>query len=243
MRKLLLVCPVLLFTTVISAAPMCTTATLAVYDTPAFSCSLGALTFSSFQFSTVGTAAPLPAAGAVLVIPINDGGSQGLSFQGPFGAGAGKQVDVAISFAITSDSPVIKGDALAIEGFGTSGGGSVQVTESMCVGAVPSSSGSCGGSGGTMSLDVFDNSGGIKAFDSVSFSPVSVLAVSKDVMVQGGAAGTDSSAGVSLVINTVPGVPTTRSGGDVPEPSSLLLFGPGFGAILLRLLLRRLQSA
>ncbi len=188
-KRLLLVCLALASSTALSAAALCTTATLATYDSPGFSCSLGPLTFSSFQFSAAGTIAPLPVVGAVLVIPINDAASPGLSFQGPFGADAGLQLDVSIAFVITSSPAVISGDALAIQGFGVSGGGSVQVTESMCVGAVPLSNGFCGGSGGTMSLDVFDNAGGNKPFDSVSFSPVSTLAVSKDIMVHGGSAG------------------------------------------------------
>lgn len=241
MKRLLFACATLVFSTVCSAASICTTATLAIYDSPGFSCSLGPLTFGSFQFSTVGTIAPLPVDGAVLVTPINDATSQGLSFQGPFGASAGLQLDVAIAFVITSNPPVIDGDTLAIQGFGVSGGGSVQVTESMCVGAVPVSNGGCGGSGGTKSLDVFADSGGIKALDSVTFSPVSILAVSKDIMVHGGAPGTSSSAGVSLVINTVPGGGTTRS--VVPEPSSVLLFFAGFGVMLLRRRQRRSGNA
>uniref|UniRef100_Q01Q89 Ice-binding protein C-terminal domain-containing protein n=1 Tax=Solibacter usitatus (strain Ellin6076) TaxID=234267 RepID=Q01Q89_SOLUE len=232
MRRLFLVCLALTLASVLSAAPLCSTATLAVYDASGFSCSLGALTFGSFVFSAAGTTVPLPVDTAVLVIPIDDGVSTGLSFQGPFGAGAGLQLDASIAFVITSNPAIIAGDALAIQGFGVSGSGSVQVAESMCIGAIPSGSGFCGGT--TSSLDVFDNSGGIKSFDSVSFSPVSTLAVSKDIMVLGGAAGTTSSAGVSLVINTTPPAIVPRIGGDAPEPSSVLLFGAGAGVILLR---------
>ncbi len=234
MRRLFVVCLALTFAAVLSATPLCSTATLAVYDATGFSCSLGQLTFGSFVFSATGTTSPLPVASAVLVLPINDVNGTGLSFQGPFGAGAGKQLDVSIAFVITSGSAIINGDALSIKEFGVSGGGSVQVTESMCVGAVPLSTGFCGGSGGTRSLDVFDNSGGIKSFDSLSFSPVSTLAVSKDIMVLGGKGWTESSAGVSLVINTIPGTPTNRQA-DTPEPASLLLLGGGLGAILVRL--------
>ena len=150
------------------------------------------------------------------------------------------QLDVSIAFVITSNPAIIAGDALSIKEFAASGGGSVQVTESMCIGAIPSGSGFCGGSGGTKSLDVFDNSGDIKSSDSIAFDPVSTLAVSKDIMVLGGAAGTSSSAGVSMVINTIPGTPGTRQGGDAPEPASVLLFGAGAGVILLR---RRLGMA
>jgi hypothetical protein len=172
------------------------------------------------------------------VNPINDGANTGLSFQGPFGARAGTPLDLQIAFVIGSNPAVINGEALAMQGFGATGGGSVQVTESMCVGAIPASNGSCSGSGGMRSLDVFDNSGGIKAFDSVSFSPVSILAVSKDIMVQGGGAGTTSSAGVSLVINTVPGG-SPRSG-DTPEPVTAILLGSGL--LVTSLLLRRLRG-
>jgi hypothetical protein len=123
------------------------------------------------------------------------------------------QLDVSIAFVITSDPAIIASDALAIKEFGATGGGSVQVTESMCVGPIPSGSGFCGGSGG------------IKSFDSIAFDPVSTPAVSRDIMVLGGAAGTTGSAGVSLVINATPPGIVPRVGTDTPEPASVLLFG------------------
>ena len=235
MRGLFVVCLALTFAAVLSAAPLCSMAHLDVYDAAGFSCSLGALTFGSFQFSTVGSTAPPPVDTAILVLPVNDSSGTGLSFQAPFGAAAGLQLDVSIAFVITSNPAIIAGDALAIKEFAASGGGSVQVTESMCIGAIPSGSGFCGGSGGTKSLDVFDNPGGLsKSFDSIAFDPVSTLAVSKDIILLGGAAETESAAGVSMVINTIPGTPGTRQGGDAPEPASVLLFGAGAGVILLR---------
>jgi hypothetical protein len=234
-RQLILLCSGMIFATQICGAATCVTDFFATYDAPGFTCSLDSLTFGAFKLSATGTSLPLPNDLTVLVIPISGGGSDGLQFQGPFGASAGQSLDVGISFVVTSNPGVISGDALAIQGFGTSGGGSVQVTESMCVGAIPTSSGNCTGSGGTLSLDVFANAGGNKPFDSVSFSPVDTLAVSKDVIVLGGAGGTPSAAGVSLVINTNPSGGTPRLG-DAPEPTSMSILG---GGSLLILLIRR----
>src|SRR5260370_24198805 len=120
MRGLFVVCRAITFAAVLSAAPLCSTATLAVYDASGFSCSLGQLTFGSFVFSATGTISPLPVDTAILVTPINDAVSTGLSFQGPFGAGAGLQLDASIAFVITSSPAIISGDALSIQRFGIS---------------------------------------------------------------------------------------------------------------------------
>jgi hypothetical protein len=231
----------MIFASQIWGAATCVPGIFATYDPSGFSCSLDNLTFSAFQLSATGTSLPLPTDLTVLVTPISGSGADGLMFQGPFGALGGQSLDVGISFVVTSNPAAIVGDALAIQGFGASGSGSVQVTESMCVGAIPLSNGNCTGSGGTQSLDVFASSTANKPFDSVSFPAVGTLAVSKDIIVLGGS-GSNSAAAVSLVINTNPGPGTGRSGGgDTPEPASMSILGGG--SLLILLVRRRLKTS
>jgi hypothetical protein len=191
-----------------------------------------------FDFQASGSAAPLPTSDSVTVNPIDDSSNTGFSFLGPFGAGAGMQLDALITFVISSGAtPAITGEALSMQGFGTSGTGSVQVAESLCVGGIPASDGSCPGTVDT--LNVFANPGGVKAFDSVTFAAAAdTVAVTKNIIVQGGDLTTASSAGVSLVINTTPnGGGGGPGGGPVPEPGSLVTLGSGL--VITSLLLRR----
>lgn len=205
-----------------------------MYDAAGFSCTMGGLTFSNFAFGGSGTVAPPLTDSAVTVQPINDSTGTGLGIMGPFGAGAGMSLDALVSFMVSSASASIASESLGMAGFAATGGGSVQVTESLCEGGMTASNGSCSGTVGQ--LNVFDVSyangapNNIESFDSASFAkPVSALSVTKDIIVQGGAFGTASDAGVSLVLNTIPppgggGVP---GGGQVPEPASLILLGSG----------------
>ncbi|PWU05433.1 MAG: hypothetical protein C5B51_14315 [Terriglobia bacterium] len=205
---------------------------MASYESLASGCAIDGVTFSMFSFSSSGSQQPLPSASDVQVQVINDPSGPGLMFIGPFGAGAGLSLDALISFIITGTA--ITGEALAMEGFGQSGDGSVQVAESVCEGSL-SPGGKCSGPVGT--LNVFDNAAGVQSFDSITFAPVTSVAITKNIIVQGGTTGTMSSAGVSAVINTVPGGGGGPGGGNVPEPDSLITLGSGL--VITALLLRK----
>ena len=208
-----------------TAAPLCITDTMSAYTASGFACTTGPLTFSDFIFLASGTAAPLPSSAGVLVVP----DVAGLNFIGPFAATAGSSLDALIRFTVTSTIPVT-GEILAMLGFGASGGGAVNIAESLCLGATCAN---------TASLNVFANATASKATDSVAFAPVLVLGVVKDISVLGGAAGTSSSAAVSFVANdsTGTGIPTQQSF-ETPEARTLLF---ALGGLLALHLARKIK--
>jgi hypothetical protein len=228
-KQLLMWCPLLLLTTAAWGQSLCVDGTLAGYESLTSGCTIDGVTFSDFTFSSSGSTAPLPAASGIAVIPDTNTSDPGLEFTGPFAAAAGTDLDALIGFTISAAS--ITSETLAMQGYGQSADGSVQVTESVCEGTL---SGSGGCSGPTASLDVFDNASGSVSADTVSFADTPTVEVVKNIIVQGGATG---SAGVSVVYNTVPGAVGVVTGSMVPEPDSLITLGSGL--VLTALLLRR----
>jgi hypothetical protein len=237
MRKFLLyACPLLLLSTAAWAAPACVTGSMSSYMNMSGGCTFGGFTFSLFSFGDSGTVANLPGSGDIMVTPVQDSSGVGFSFLGPFSATAGTSLDAIIKFVI-SGAP-ISGDSLAMSGFGFNGTGSVTVTESLCEGSIPPANGSCAGPTG--SLAVSASASGIVPFASISFPATQPIAVTKNIIVNGGSGGA-SFAGVSAVINTIPGGGGGPGGGQVPEPNSWLLIGSGLvvSSLLLRKRIRK----
>jgi hypothetical protein len=176
------------------------------------------------------------------VVPVTDPNDTGLQFSGPFGAGPNDRVDVSIGFTIMAPTAVINGETLSMLGFGATGAGSVQVDETLCVGGTFVGGICSTGAGNTRTLQVFDNTSGVQASQTVSFAGVTQVSVLKDIIVNGGSSGmtincstSACNAGVSEVINTVPvgGGGGNPGGGPTPEPNTMLLLGSGLIATAL----------
>jgi|SRR5215471_1391454 len=219
----------LLFSAAANASVLpCVVASLHSYNASGFSCSEGDLVFNNFRFSESGNA-PALADGSVSVDPLADG----FDFQAPFTAAAGTSLDVLIGYTITTVDQITL-ESLSMAGFGVSGGGSVDIAETLCVGAA-----FAGANCPTFvrSLNVFDNSGGMQASDSVSFlTQPSTLGILKDIAITGGG----GSASLSLFDNeTVAITPFGAPGGDTPEPKPRLLILCGLAGIAIRVFKRR----
>lgn len=239
-KQLLVLCPLLLFATAVWGTPiqMCTNNTLQYYITNySGGCTLGSLTFSDFTFSSGGTVQPQTSASGVDVTTVT-GSDTGLSFNGPFGVTAGLSLDDLIGFLVTSTTPSITNETLSMQGYAATGGGNVQVAESLCIGGVYANNGTCPSPATTQSLDVFANSTTQVQSVTANFAATNTLDVVKNIIVQGGPAGSNSSAGVSVVVNTTTsGGAGGQGGGPVPEPDTLLSLGSGL--VITSLLFRR----
>ena len=172
-------------------------------------CTVGALTFSEFQFSSAaqGGAALITPFG-VTVTPLNFPGNEGFSFDPGFSVSSNQKQDVTIEFLVTAPSGQPLTD-LGINFNGASSGtGSTSFTETFCLAAFT------GPSCVTPQLQVNDNS----LSTQVDISPgQGMLFITKDFIASGG---TDGAASISLVQNNY-------SHMAVPEPryTGVLLFG------------------
>jgi hypothetical protein len=205
-------------------------------DMGGFSCTIGGLTFSNFQYTSP---SGLPTEATVEVTPTNDGTNIGFFFTGAFTAGAGMSADAVLSYMISSGmSAAINGAAVSLISYGASGAGATaSIVEGICTTALQGN-GACVPASDAYSLNVFDNAGNppVHQSDSVTFaSATNTVFVSKNIVEQGGM----GSATISQFENTVqaPGGGGGPGGGPVPEPASL--FTMGSGLIATCMLLRR----
>jgi hypothetical protein len=207
----------------------CILATLHNYDASGFACTEGSLMFSNFSFSDSGSAA-LPDDNAVEVVPLSDG----FDFRAPLTAPAGSNLDVILRYTITElalcPNCGITGASLDMAGFSVTGGADIDIADTLCFGSVFTVGGAC--SGKLVSLNVFDNAGGVKASDSFTGrTPFGVVGVLNDVSLAGGGA----SANVSLVGQEV----SQFSVPPVPELGTLPLVIAGAGIMLAGYVKRR----
>jgi hypothetical protein len=229
MRKLILaVCPFLLLATN-AAGAVCANTSLDNYLGSSFSCNVGDLLFSNFDYDAISSVGLPPVTAADIQVEPVEGGFR---FQGGFDAGPNQQREMLLSYLVTSTTG-LTGSALSILGFGAFGTGLVTVGETQCLNGTFQADGSCNG---TMAdLFVFKSEGSDSTLDTVSYSvPVTSVHVLKDIIVSGGEDGT---AAFSLLFNTFPdgGGP-----GAIPEPASVSLLGSGL--VVTALLLRRYRN-
>ena len=180
-------------------AGTCGSASMSVYDTAGFSCTIGNLLFSNF--SSVATPSWAPNA-VVSVTPETTGPEQGLEFSAAWQAGGTQTEDLLIKYTVScaNDTNCITDLALSMVGDSV-GSGSATVVEKY--------------TGGTLMVYNFDVNGVSDAWK--TFDPaVASLSVSKDIGVSGGG---DGVAAISDVFN---GISTTTT---TPEPASMMLLG------------------
>jgi len=219
MKKLLLLSCVLLGTSMLSLASPCPAAptTYNNYMGSGFSCDIGDKTFFNFSYSASasGGASTIPPSG-VVVTPITTPNNPGLLITGGFGVISNQTQDEFFGFTVRVNLGGNPIDDITLLQLGSAftGTGSASIAEQVCLGDTFAH----GCSAGTIvSLSTVDNSTLVKLSDHITFAPVFVVDVVKDLELFGGPNG---SAFVSGVVNEFSEVPT-------PEPGSLLTFGTG----------------
>jgi hypothetical protein len=234
-KQLLWICPTILLTTSIRAAPIstgCISGSLTTYDTSAFSCSIGNVVFSNFFYATSGNLIP---DSTVRVDPVNDGTDLGFLITGPFESVGGMLSAAVLSYQINvaSGLPLLTGNTLALTSYGASGGGHAIIVEHICT-TPPQGNGACKVADTADSLDVFYNSGppasGNQAAAVAFASPTAFEAVTSGIVPNGGG----GSAAILQFESTVQ-VVLPQAPGDTPEPSTLTLLGAALVAVALLL--------
>ena len=226
MRKLLFMLFVLPAATVAGLASVCPTTT---YDQviAGGDCSIADKTFGSWSFSSSASGgATLVQASTIAYKPLPTLNNPGVLFSFGFAAGIGQVQDETFGFTVTvpSGAAPITDIHLLMLGAAFSGTGSASIAESVCLGDLFADG--CA-AGKIVGLSTFDNSTLVMLSDSITFAPVTVVDVIKDLQLTGGTYGT---AVVSVMENQF-------SEGTIPESGTLAFVG--IGVLCLGGLLRR----
>src|ERR1022692_3141588 len=229
MKNLPLLLCVLLGTSVMAMAGIaCPVSTYDNYLVSGFSSTNGDKTFFNWSYtsSASGGAALIPPSG-VAVTPITTPNNPGFLFSSGFGVISNQIQDEFVDFTVRVNlgGHAIDDITLLQLGSGFTGTGSASVAETVCLGDTFAD----GCLHGTIAtLSTVDNSTLVKLSDLITFAPVRVIDVVKDLELFGGPNG---SAFVSGVENQF---------SEVPEPSTLLMLGTGI--VGLTVILRRKQN-
>jgi len=219
MKRILLLVVFVVASSSVGWAGACGSASLAVYDTAGFTCSIGPLLFSDFSYSTSsdGGASP-PSAAGVTVTPAAFGSELGLQFEGSFAASTQpgpvtQTADGFITYTVACQGCNLTDWLLQMVG-GAFGTGTASVAET--------------NSASGQSLFVFASGTNTLLMQSSTLSGVfSATVAMKDI---GASSGLNGSASVSSVWNY-------WSYNNAPEPASVALLGSallGAGFLLRR---------
>ncbi len=186
-------------------ASTCASGTLAVYDVPGFTCSLGDITFSNFMYTSSafgGALAPPDSGVAVTPVTSGFGTDTGLLFTSGWLVASGETIDSSITYDVSTTNPGGITDLDLVTAGGAANGGLASVAE---ISVAPSES----------LFTEFGAGPGIPS-DSVTFPPVMSLDLTKDIGVTGGTSG---AAHLSDVYNLFSEGTSTMT----PEPSLVIL--------------------
>ncbi len=200
-RKAVLFFALIFSTSCLGWCDTCAVGSLETYTAAQFSCTVGNLTYSGFQYTGTGTAANAITAGEVTVVPTVGE----IIFKASWDVDAGQSLNSDISYVVSGDQAVITGLELTLGGWGFIEGGTISVTDTGTVGPVWNAS-------------RFAEFGGISVTFIPTFTPVSSFGMQEDISL----AGNDGAASLSYVA-----ADWTSASTVTPEPPTMLLAGVG----------------
>lgn len=122
----------LMFGGLLSGAPLCTTASLAVYTASGFACDLGGATWSGFSLAVSGfTASPVLTAADITVNPSYLSPTVGFLFTGAFSTGPGDQGTYSIGYNGVGNTVAFSDTTVSLQGATITPGGSNPVVSAI----------------------------------------------------------------------------------------------------------------